>query len=83
LEPTLHWTGKQELDQALIAPSLFSSQKVHTLVDTVDLKLLAWLNRISLPNCGGQENLSLLGNDGLHNGKFTCFLWFSASSLSL
>jgi len=71
LKPTFDRTGEQELDQPLIAPAFRSFQKIHALLHAADLKLLAWLNAVSAPDYGGQDNLSLAAHDSLHDGQDT------------
>jgi hypothetical protein len=55
------------MHQALIAPPFRSFQKILAVINALDLKFLAWLNPVLLPDCGGQDNLSLAGDNGLHD----------------
>ena len=48
------------MHQALIAPSFRSSQKILAVINALDLKFLAWLNAVLLPDCNGQDNCPLL-----------------------
>jgi hypothetical protein len=66
LEPIFDRTREQELHQALIAPPFRSFQKILTVINALDFKFLAWLDAVLLPDCGGQDNLSFAGDDGLH-----------------
>jgi len=59
MEPALHRTGKQELYQALIAPPFRALQKVLAFIEALDLKFLARLDTVPLPDCSGQNDLSL------------------------
>jgi hypothetical protein len=67
LEPALDRTREQELHQALIATAFRSFQKIPTAINALDFEFLAWLDAVLLPDCGGQDNLSLAGDDGPHD----------------
>jgi hypothetical protein len=62
LVPIFDRTSEQELNQALIASRWGSLQKILATIDTLDLKFLAWLNAVLLPDCGRQNTLSLAGD---------------------
>jgi hypothetical protein len=59
LEPPFGWTGKEELHQALIPPPFDLFQKILASINALDLKFLARLDAVLLPDHGGQDNLSL------------------------
>jgi hypothetical protein len=73
LEPAFDRTSEQELNQALIAPPFRSFQKILALIQALDVKFLAWLNAILLPDFDGQDNLSLAGYDRFHAGKIMSY----------
>lgn len=54
------------MHQALIAQSFRSFQKILAMINALDIKFLAWLNAILLPDSGGQDNLSLARDSGFH-----------------
>jgi len=67
LDPTLDRTREQEIHQALIAPPFRSFQQILPVINALDLKFLAWLYAVLLPDCSGQDNLSFTRDDGLHD----------------
>jgi hypothetical protein len=54
------------LYQALVALSSRSFEKILAAINALDVKLLASLNAVLLPEFGGQDDLSASGNDGFH-----------------